>query len=95
VKASDDLDFLSCEQIVDYCFDYLGGGLPEGERRLFRSHLLNCPECMKFFETYRKTPEVSKSALILTMPERVKSAVRQFLRKRYDDIPTAEPHGGR
>lgn len=85
MKASDDIGFMSCNDVVDYCYDYLGGALPEAERRLFSSHLRNCPECLSFFETYRRTPQVSKDALVLTMPDRVRTAVRDFLRARYQE----------
>lgn len=84
MKPSDDeLGFLSCQEIVNYCLDFLSGSLPDTERTLFSSHLRNCPDCMKFFETYRKTPEVSREAMALRMPERVRLAVRDFLRERY------------
>jgi hypothetical protein len=62
----------------------LSDSLPETERRLFSAHLRNCSECMKFFETYRKTPEISREALTLRIPERVRVAVRDFLRERYE-----------
>jgi len=85
VKPSDDeLGFLTCRQIVDYCLDFMSGSLPDTERRLFSSHLRNCPDCMRFFETYRKTPEITREAMALRMPERVKTAVREFLRNRYE-----------
>ena len=85
MKPSDDeLGFLSCQEIVDYCLDFLGGSLPETERQLFSAHLRNCPDCMRFFETYRKTPEVSREALALRIPDRVRVAVRDFLRERYE-----------
>jgi anti-sigma factor RsiW len=91
VKPSDDeLGFLSCQEIVDYCLDFLSGSLPDTERQLFSSHLRNCPDCMRFFETYRKTPEVSREALAVRMPERVRVAVRDFLRERYEPTPSAE-----
>ena len=85
VKPSDnELGFLSCQEIVDYCLDFLGGSLPETERHLFSVHLRNCPDCMRFFETYRKTPEISRDALALRIPDRVRVAVRDFLRERYE-----------
>ncbi len=85
MKPSDDeLGFLSCQQIVDYCLDFLSGSLPDPERRLFSSHLRNCSDCMKFFETYRRTPDLSREAMALRMPERVRTAVRDFLRERYE-----------
>ena len=85
MKPSDDeLGFLSCQEVVDYCLDFLSGSLPETERQLFSAHLRNCAECMKFFETYRKTPEISREALTLRIPDRVRVAVRDFLRERYE-----------
>jgi anti-sigma factor RsiW len=95
VKPSDDeLGFLTCREIVDYCLDFLSGSLPTTERQLFSAHLRNCAECMRFFETYRKTPEISREALALRIPDRIRVAVRDFLRERYepsavsDDVST-------
>jgi anti-sigma factor RsiW len=91
VKPSDEeLGFLSCQEIVDYCLDFLSGSLPETERQLFSAHLRNCTECMRFFETYRKTPEISRAALKLRMPDRVRVAVRDFLRERYESSATSD-----
>jgi anti-sigma factor RsiW len=96
VKPSDDeLGFLSCREIVDYCLDFLSGSLPQTERQLFSSHLRNCPDCMRFFETYRKTPEVSREALALRMPDRVRVAVRDFLRTRYEGSPATDDSSSR
>ena len=78
---------ISCSQMVDYCMDYLSGSLPAEERASFEGHLGYCPECVKFFETYKKTPEVSREALSVELPERVRSEVRSFLRKRYHNEP--------
>ena len=78
---------ISCSQMVDYCMDYLAGSLPAEERQSFDGHLSYCPECVKFFETYKKTPEISREALSLEMPERVRSEVRDFLRQRYNKTP--------
>ncbi len=74
---------ISCSQMVDYCMDYLAGSLPDDEKRSFDEHLAYCPDCVKFFETYKKTPEVSREALSVEMPERVRCEVRSFLRERY------------
>ena len=78
------IGFLSCQEVVDYCLGLPERLLPAPERQLFSSHLRNCPDCMKFFETYRRTPEVSREAMALRMPDRVRSAVRDFLRDRYE-----------
>jgi anti-sigma factor RsiW len=73
---------ISCQQLIDYCLDYIEGDLPEGEQTSFRRHLGQCPDCVTFFETYRRTPDVSRSALGTTMPTAVKESVSAFLRAR-------------
>jgi hypothetical protein len=50
---------------------------------------------MRFFETYRKTPEVSREALALRMPDRVRVAVRDFLRTRYEGSPASDDSSSR
>jgi anti-sigma factor RsiW len=67
--------------------DYLNGSLPTEERESFDGHLANCPECVKFFHTYKKTPAVSRDALTLEIPDRVRGEVRDFLRQRYKNTP--------
>lgn len=73
---------LGCKQVVDYALDYLDGSLPGSESAHFREHLDACPECVKFFETYRRTPEISRECFAVKMPETVKTAVLSFLRSR-------------
>lgn len=78
---------ISCSQLVDYCMDYLSGSLPAEDRENFDGHLAYCPECVKFFETYKKTPRISREALSLEMPDRVRNEVHDFLRERYGKVP--------
>lgn len=73
---------ISCQQLIDFCVDYLEGVLPDEEQVRFRRHLGMCPDCVVFFETYRRTPEISKEALAMAMPEPLKASVRSFLRER-------------
>jgi hypothetical protein len=87
VKPYERVIGISCSQLVDYCMDYLSGSLPKEDRESFDGHLSYCPECVKFFETYKRTPEVSREALSLEMPERVRGEVRSFLRDRYKKEP--------
>jgi hypothetical protein len=73
---------INCQQLIDYCLDYIEGYLPEDEQVHFRRHLGQCPDCVTFFETYRRTPEVSRGAIGTIMPPSVKESVRAFLRVR-------------
>jgi anti-sigma factor RsiW len=71
---------INCQQLIDFCLDYVEGVLPDDEQVRFRRHLSLCPDCVTFFETYRKTPEVSREALKAQMPESVRESVRSYLR---------------
>ena len=71
---------INCQQLIEFCLDYVEGELPEDEQAHFRRHLSLCPDCVTFFETYRRTPEVSRDALKAQMPESVRESVRSYLR---------------
>ena len=76
---------ISCHQLIEFCLDYVEGALPDDEQVRFRRHLSQCPDCVRFFETYRRTPEVSRDALKSQMPESVRESVRSYLRTLRDD----------
>jgi hypothetical protein len=73
---------ISCQNVIDFCLDYLEGALPEEEQGSFQRHLSVCGECVAFFETYRRTSEISRQALAAEMPSSLKDAVRTYLRSR-------------
>jgi anti-sigma factor RsiW len=71
---------INCRQLIDFCVDYIDGSLPEDEQLRFRRHLSQCPDCVVFFETYQKTPELTREALSTQMPASVRESVHSFLR---------------
>jgi anti-sigma factor RsiW len=77
---------ISCQQLIEFCLDYVEGALPDDEQVRFRRHLSQCPDCVTFFETYRRTPEIcseaeaSRDAMKAQMPESVRDSVRSYLR---------------
>jgi anti-sigma factor RsiW len=73
---------ISCQQLIEFCFDYLEGSLPRDEQSRFLRHLDQCPHCVTFFETYRRIPEISREALETQIPAEVKESIRSFLRSR-------------
>ena len=75
---------ISCQQLIDFCLGYLEGELPASEREQFQRHLSRCPDCECFFETYRRTPDVSREALAMAIPNEVKESVRAYLRAHRD-----------
>ena len=75
---------ISCQQLIDFCLDYIEGALSQEERARFKAHLGRCHDCLIFFETYQKTPEISRDAMATQIPESVRESVRSFLRSRRD-----------
>jgi anti-sigma factor RsiW len=73
---------INCHELIEFCMDYLEGELPQEEEVGFRRHLAQCSDCVSFFETYRKTPELSREALSAQLPVSVKESVRSFLASR-------------
>jgi len=73
---------ISCHELIEFCLDYLDGELPQDEEVGFRRHLAQCSDCVSFFETYRKTPELSREALSEQIPVSVRESVRTFLLSR-------------
>jgi anti-sigma factor RsiW len=77
---------INCQQLIDFCFDYIDGSLPQEERARFSQHLGACSDCLVFFETYRRTPELTREALATQIPDAVRESVRSFLRARRSDL---------
>ncbi|HXU64321.1 MAG TPA: zf-HC2 domain-containing protein [Polyangia bacterium] len=75
---------MNCQELIDFCFDYIEGALPESEQVGFRRHLGQCPDCVCFFETYRRTPELTREALATKIPPSVRESIRSFLLARRD-----------
>jgi anti-sigma factor RsiW len=75
---------ISCQQLIEFCLDYVEGALPDDEQVRFRRHLSQCPDCVTFFETYQRTPDVSREAMKAQMPEAVRESVRNYLRALRD-----------
>jgi len=75
---------MNCQELIEFCFDYIEGMLPDDEQIGFRQHLSRCPDCVTFFETYRKTPELTREALATKIPSSVRESIRSFLQLRRD-----------
>jgi len=73
---------IPCRKIGEFSVDYLEGSLPEADRAHFENHLGVCPECVRFFDSYRKTPGLTRETFAVGMPENVRQSVREFLRSR-------------
>jgi len=79
---------MTCRDLVDFLGTYLDGGLSEDVRRVFDEHLVACPECAAYVETYRETMSLTKDAfrdpdgpVPATVPEDLVKAILAARRK--------------
>jgi hypothetical protein len=72
----------TCKQMTDLMFDYLNDKLSPKVKRDFQQHLRICPDCVNFFDTYKKTVSVTRAIRPEDIPPRVKNNILDFLRGR-------------
>lgn len=82
-------DYMTCRELVDFIMDYLDGTLPTESNREFERHLAVCPPCRAYLDSYKKTIELGKAALIPSdqpasgmVPEKLVGAVRAAIQRR-------------
>jgi anti-sigma factor RsiW len=54
---------VTCRELTDFLADYLGDELAEPLRAAFDKHLAACPDCRRYLDSYRKTIQLSQTAL--------------------------------
>jgi anti-sigma factor (TIGR02949 family) len=73
---------LTCKEVIlDYLADYLDKALSPEVLADFERHLADCPPCMAYLNTYRKTRDLTRQVIPQAMPEELKAHLRQFLVK--------------
>ena len=53
---------MNCREFTEFLHDYLFGNLPAEERAEFDRHLAECPWCVAYLDSYRKTIELEQAA---------------------------------
>ncbi|MDT8318276.1 MAG: zf-HC2 domain-containing protein [bacterium] len=73
---------MRCEDLVSVITDYLEGGMSSEFRAEFERHMGDCPSCLAFFETYKKTKELTSEIACEDIPDAVQERVRNLLKKK-------------
>jgi anti-sigma factor RsiW len=55
---------MNCREFTEFLHEYLSGNLPETERADFDKHLAECPWCVAYLDSYKKTIELEKTAFV-------------------------------
>ena len=67
---------------------YLENELDANRNRLIEEHLADCPECVAFLETFRKTIALCRNLPLLPVPEELHSRIMQLLEKEFQTEPS-------
>ena len=71
---------LVCKEfIMDFLADYLEGALGPAVLADLERHLQDCPPCVAYLKTYKKTRELTGRAARVEMPVEMKVRLREFL----------------
>lgn len=70
----------TCKQATSLILDYLTGELDPKTARLFEEHLMVCPDCVSFLNSYKETIKFTRSLSYEDIPSEMKKRIRRFLR---------------
>ena len=70
---------LTCRDVIDLLLDYLDGNLGADRVEQLERHLLDCPPCIAYLNTYKRTRELTGRVARAEMPEEMKARLREFL----------------
>lgn len=71
----------TCQELVELLCDYLEGDLPKEEQQELDRHMRECPPCMAFLNTYKKTSQICRSLRPEDIPQEMRERLEAFLRK--------------
>ena len=70
----------TCKQATSLILDYLTGELDSKTKRAFEEHLMVCPDCVSFLNSYKETIKFTRSLSYEDIPSEMKKRIRRFLR---------------
>lgn len=83
-----------CKAIFALLSDYLDHELPEDLCRDIDAHIADCPPCVAFVESLRKTIELCRKAKELDAPPPLADSARRELFAAYQAMLAARARGG-
>ena len=78
---------MNCREFTEFLHEYLFGDLPAAERTEFDKHLAECPWCVAYLDSYRKTMQLEQAAFSTAddtppPPEAPEELIQAILRAR-------------
>jgi anti-sigma factor RsiW len=56
-------EYITCEELIGFLFEYLAKEIPAERELEFERHLSICPSCVAYLKTYRETLALSGGVL--------------------------------
>ena len=73
---------IRCTNGVELLMEYLEGDLPVNVRTDLEAHVLGCPRCVAFIESYRQTTRIMRESTAMELPDDLADRLQAFLRGR-------------
>ena len=70
---------ITCRQFIDFLGSYRDNDLTPDQRVEFERHLLACPSCVAYLETYEKTILLARAAADEPVPDDVPESLVQAI----------------
>jgi anti-sigma factor RsiW len=84
-----------CKDVVKLLSDYIDGECSSEDRALIDVHLADCPECITFVNTFRKSISMAKNMLYVDIPNDLRTRLHKALDEkatpRRADSPATPP----
>lgn len=71
---------MTCQDVITrFLMDYLDGALPPDQESDFERHLSQCPSCVNYLNSYRKTVALEREARPLFTEEEAAAAPEELV----------------
>lgn len=70
---------MSCRDVLGFLLEYLAGELPATQEVVFERHLMECPSCVNYLNSYRQTVRLGQSVADASLPEALPEALVQAI----------------
>jgi anti-sigma factor RsiW len=71
-----------CADGAQMLMEYLEGTLAPELIEAIESHVMGCPRCVAFIESYRQTPRILRAATAASLPSDLAESLHRFLASR-------------
>ncbi len=84
-----------CKEVVDLLSDYVEGSCSPDAETLIKGHLADCPDCVAFVNTFRKSVVMTKALAYRDIPKDLAERLHRVLERRIpmpDSPPESSSH---